>query len=404
MVYIDLLSLYAGYQQDVRHITLANSITVECEGSASIPPLKYEPGDVLYVRPRNPPDAVAEVAAYFGLAESDPLTIAPGLGVPKNSSLPWPFRCGRTPTVREVLEQYLDIRAVPRRYFFELLSTFAADPREADRLRELASAEGLDDLLAYCNRVRRTSVEVLRDFPSAARAHDLVKYLLDFFRPMQPRAFSIASAAQVKPDRIEIAAAIVQYKTRMLALRVGVCTSWLATLDPKAADTADVWIERGTFRVPHWSTPLVMVGPGTGCAPFRACIQARSAAAKDAGSTTTNVLFFGNRKQHGDFLFGEEWGEYQASGALSLFTAFSRDQPAKIYVQHRIKEQGKLLWDLISSQGATLLVAGSSKRMPTDVRMAFMDVVAEHGRMRDDNASIYLDKMERESRLQFETW
>lgn len=145
--------------QDVRHVTFET-------GEA----LPHAPGDVLYMMPRNPPGLVAEVAAMFGVAETDAILLAvePGGAGP---AVPPFFTDGSgspvARTVQAVLAEYLDIQAVPRRYFFELLSTFASDPREAERLRELNSAEGQDDLYSYCNRVRRTSIEALRDFPSA---------------------------------------------------------------------------------------------------------------------------------------------------------------------------------------------------------------------------------------------
>jgi sulfite reductase alpha subunit-like flavoprotein len=148
-----------GHFQDVRHITLAT-------GSA----LQHVPGDVLYIMPKNPPALVAEVAGYFGLSHDTLLRLDPEPGG-AGPAVPAYFTdtSGR-PVARSamaVLTEYLDIQAVPRRYFFELLASFATDLREAERLRELCSAEGQDDLLAYCNRMKRTSIEALRDFPSA---------------------------------------------------------------------------------------------------------------------------------------------------------------------------------------------------------------------------------------------
>jgi len=193
----------------------------------------------------------------------------------------------------------------------------------------------------------------------------------------------------------------------MAAPRVGVCTSWLMGLQPGGGTRLSVWAGAGTFKVPPWDVPLIMVGPGTGCAPFRAILQHRVAEAEQAGGgPTVNVLFFGNRNQDGDFLHRHEWEEYERRGVLRLHTAFSRDQDHKVYVQHRMAEQSAALWELLDSHGAVCMVAGNSKRMPTDVREALRDAAEKHGGMTTEAADKYLNVLEgpRVRRLQFETW
>lgn len=200
--------------------------------------------------------------------------------------------------------------------------------------------------------------------------------------------------------------AIVEYKTRIAAPRVGVCTSWLAQL-PAGRDTrVHLWVGPGTFAVPRWDVPLIMVGPGTGCAPFLAVLQHRVAEAAKVGGSTENVLFFGNRNREGDFLHREAWEGFERRGTLRLHTAFSRDQDHKVYVQHRIVEQGAELWELLSSKSAVCLVAGNSKRMPIDVREALCTVIATHGDMTNDAAEAFLASLEspKVRRVQFETW
>lgn len=178
-----------------------------------------------------------------------------------------------------------------------------------------------------------------------------VEYLLELFRPIQPRAFSISSAEQAYPSEVHLTVAVVRYSTRMSTPRVGLCSNWLSKLS--IGEKVPLWVSSGTFKLPPANTPLVMVGPGTGCAPFRSCIQYRISI-----GSPINVLFFGNRKQDGDFLHGVEWNDYTEKGLLSLHTAFSRDQPDKIYVQHRMKESSAMLWGMIESRSATVMVAG----------------------------------------------
>eukprot|EP00038_Savillea_parva_P027602 m.60508 g.60508 ORF g.60508 m.60508 type:complete len:636 (+) comp7959_c0_seq1:250-2157(+) len=388
--------------QDVRHVTLATR-----DGSA----VAHEPGDVLNLMPHNPPHLVAEMASLFGLGLDDTVVLAPEPGGAGPAVPPFFLDAMGQPisrTVRDVLTQYLDIQAVPRRYFFELLASFATDLREAERLRELCSAEGQEDMYAYSNRVRRTSIEALRDFPSA-REGLKTEYMFDLFRPLLPRAFSIASAHVVKPHEIDLTIAIVEYKTRLSTPRLGVCTSWIKSLSPDDRPVVHAWVARGTLQVPPWTVPLVIVGPGTGCAPFRSIVQHRVAQACRAGegaAATVNVLFFGNRHQEGDYLHREDWEGFQQQGALQVHTAFSRDQDHKIYVQHRMVEQGAALWDLIDRRGAVCLVAGNAKRMPVDVRDALCTVAKTHGHMTDEAAESYVAKLEtpKVRRVQFETW
>eukprot|EP00053_Salpingoeca_punica_P017154 m.164227 g.164227 ORF g.164227 m.164227 type:complete len:343 (-) comp17130_c0_seq2:233-1261(-) len=302
-------------------------------------------------------------------------------------------------TVRSVLQNYLNISSVPRRYFFQLLSVFAPEPREAERLAEFASAAGQDDMLNYCTRAKRTCLEVLQDFPST-RGHVPVESLFDLFPPLQPRSFSIASSLQQHPGRIQLAVAIVNYQTIMHKPRVGVFTSWLAELDPTSeSHYMDIWLQKGTFQLPAPTVPLVMIGPGTGVAPFRSIIEQRL-----AQQATDTVLFFGNRNRAADFLFGEEMQRYADAGSLTLFTAFSRDQEQKVYVQHVMREQQALLWELIGRRKAVVLLAGNAKRMPIDVENALAFVFEHQGGMSAVDARAYLAAMTKEGRFQTETW
>ncbi|CAG8751863.1 6658_t:CDS:2, partial [Funneliformis mosseae] len=132
-------------------------------------------------------------------------------------------------TLRKLFENYLDIFSTPRRSFFEFLSFFTTDENQTEKLREFCSAEGQDDLYAYNQRVRRTIVEVLQDFPSAKIQ---LEYILDMFPELQPRQFSISSSSKVHPGQIHLTVAIVQYKTRLQKPRRGVCTKWMSRLKP----------------------------------------------------------------------------------------------------------------------------------------------------------------------------
>lgn len=260
--------------------------------------------------------------------------------------------------------------------------------------------EGQEELHSYCNRPRRTALEVLSDFPHTT-SQIKVDYLLDLFPEIQPRSFSIASSLQAHPQRLQIILAVVKYKTKMYKPRTGLCSTWLASLDPTQGDVfVPLWVKKGTLRFPaDPDTPVIMVGPGTGVAPFRSALQERAAEGKN-----NNVLFFGCRSETKDFYFQSEWARMVEDGQLSLFTAFSRDQEEKVYVQQRVREQAALLWELLGNKGGCFYIAGNAKEMPASVMDAVKDMFQQEGGMSAQDAQLRLDSMEKTGKLQTETW
>eukprot|EP01134_Creolimax_fragrantissima_P002250 CFRG2250T1 len=386
--------------QDVRHIVL------------DTPSINYRPGDVCVVRPYNPPALVewfidylgVDACAQFILTQADNFV-----------NFPPPHLLPDGASVRFLLTHYLDLHAKPRgRYFFELLSHFAESEREVERLRQLSMPENLDELYDYCYRVKRTPQEVFTDFPSL-RGNVPLSYLFDLFPAIQPRQFSIASSPTAYPNQVHLCAAIVTYQTRITAPRIGLCTNMLK--HTKVGDHLKIWIVRGTICMPKQNhTPMLMIGPGTGVAPFRSFIGERLGSPEQAnkscltiegaasGSKGQCMLVFGNRKRDKDFLFNEDWAAYEKSGGLDLITAFSRDQTEKVYVQQQMMRRGEEIWDLIQSAGAYIYVCGNSKRMPDDVKKAIEHIVATHAPMAKEEAEAYVEQLETVRRLQLETW
>ncbi|KAG7221222.1 hypothetical protein INR49_017439 [Caranx melampygus] len=370
--------------QDVRHIEF------DITGSN----IKFGAGDVVMMHPCNAPEDVQQFCQLLTLDPEASFTLRPT----DNTAVP--VRLPQPCTVRHLVESYLDIAAVPCRSFFEMLSTFATNDLEQEKLIEFSSAAGQSELHSYCNLPRRTALEVLADFPHTT-AQLRVDYLLDLFPEIQPRSFSIASSLQAHPHRLQILVAVVRYKTKMFKPRRGLCSTWLASLDPTQGEVCvPLWVKKGTLRFPSdKDTPVIMVGPGTGVAPFRSAIQERTAEGK-----TGNVLFFGCRSESRDFYFRSEWEEMMKAGQLTLFTAFSRDQEDKVYVQHRVKENSKLLWDLIANQSACFYIAGNAKQMPASVSDALKEVFEKEGGMSAREAQQIFDTMETTGRIQCETW
>uniref|UniRef100_A0A672FQ65 NADPH-dependent diflavin oxidoreductase 1 n=1 Tax=Salarias fasciatus TaxID=181472 RepID=A0A672FQ65_SALFA len=356
--------------------------------------MEFTAGDVVMMRPRNSAEDVRQFCELLRLRPDSVFTLS------ATGSAAVPSRLPRPCTVRHLVESYLDVAAVPRRSFFELLASFASNELERDKLAEFSSAAGQDELHGYCNRPRRTALEVLADFPHTT-AELKADYLLDLFPEIQPRSFSIASSLQAHPNRLHILVAVVQYRTKLYRPRRGLCSSWLASLDPAEGEVSvPLWVKKGSLRFPvQKERPVIMVGPGTGVAPFRAALQERIAEGK-----TANVLFFGCRSESKDFYFRTEWEDMRSAGHLVLFTAFSRDQEEKVYVQHRVRENAALLWDLVANQNACFYIAGNAKQMPASVRDALKEVFQQEGRLTAEQAQEMLEAMERTGRFQSETW
>ncbi|KAG0133679.1 hypothetical protein HOY82DRAFT_255413 [Tuber indicum] len=386
-----------SHWQDVRHITIS------VPGSSA----RWAPGDTVTLLPKNFPEDVEEFLVCQGFTDiaDHPLGF---MRIPNPAvESPLPGRLVQPLTLRTLLTHHLDLTSIPRRAFFGMIANFTDNPVHKERILEFTNPEYLDELYDYTTRPRRSILEVLQEFSSVKIP---INRLIDVIPVMRARAFSVASSNtghspgsfDEKID-LEILVAIVKYKTIIKKTRQGVCTRWLASL--KEGDPISVVFQHGTL-VPHSTTelynkPTVMIAPGTGVAPMRALLRERIF---DKGHYLKNTLIFGCRGKDTDFFFQEEWVELVRRDFLRLNTAFSRDQPAKRYVQHVILEQAGHLWERIFKQGAVVYVCGSSGNMPIAVREALIKVFQEKGEWEKEVAVAYLAHMEKEGRFRQETW
>jgi sulfite reductase (NADPH) flavoprotein alpha-component len=220
--------------------------------------------------------------------------------------------------------------------------------------------------------------------------------LTAIFRKLPPRLYSIASSPLAHPDQVHLTVAAVRYETHGRS-RKGVCSTYLADL-VKPGDHAEVFVQPNkNFRLPaDGSVPIIMVGPGTGIAPFRAFVEHRAA----LGGSGKNWLFMGDQHYLYDFLYQLEWQEYLKNGSLHrLDVAFSRDQPEKVYVQHRMKERAKDLYAWLE-QGAHFYVCGDASRMAADVHEALVSTVETQGGKSREAAEAYLEDLKKSKRYQ----
>merc|ERR1719295_1135288 len=201
-------------------------------------------------------------------------------------------------TMRFAVKHYFDIQSIPKRYFFELLSHFTTDEMEREKFVEFTTAEGQQDLYDYCNRPRRNILEVLYDFRHTT-PNIPVEYLWDLIPPIKPRSFSIASSPNYHGDVLELLVAVVNYRTVLKSPRRGLCSTWISRL--RAGDIVNITTKRGTLVFPPAPVPVVMVGPGTGVAPFRSFLLQNPPEQRNC------LLYFGSRNREADFFFESDW-------------------------------------------------------------------------------------------------
>ncbi|GAA5973540.1 hypothetical protein JCM11641_007108 [Rhodosporidiobolus odoratus] len=381
------------WYQDVRAVELEIEGIDESERAQL-----YTAGDVLEIRPQNSKEEVDRFltsARWEDIADDVYLVTPSNLDQPLPPHLPTPFRT----TVRYLLTYELDISSVPRLSFFEWLAGFSEGDME-EKLRWFCEPAGQDDLIEYTHRPRRTTNEVMYEFRAAKIPPE---YIFDLLPPIQARGFSIASSPASHSGKIDLLVAIVTYRTTLSVPRRGLTTSYLASL-PLGSRLPIRFDTSGLLKLPPGTAPLIMVGPGTGVAPFRALMEERQrVGAKD------NLLFFGCRSESKDFYFRKEWEKMVENGELTLSVAPSRDQENKIYVQHRIPDYAAQIWDYFQL-GGYLYLCGSSTNMPKAVKKAILRVFASEGGMwvnadgTGGEAERYWERLEREGRIVEETW
>lgn len=352
-------------QKDTQHFSVSLS------GSG----LTYKCGDSLGVYPVNNPKAVDALLTAAGFSGNESITI------PKDTS---------SMSLREALSKRLSLNA-PTYKFVQCLHDRATDAgQKSDLASKLVEADA-EKKKSWIEQ--REFVDLFTEYPSAKIS---AQELVELQRKLMPRLYSISSAPSKYPQEIHLTVAVVRYETNGRA-REGVCSTYLA--DRARMNEADlpIFVAESHFGLPaNDDAPVIMVGPGTGVAPFRSFVMDRAT----RGAKGKNWLFFGDQRREHDFLYADEWADYLKSGVLTkLDCAFSRDQAQKIYVQDRMKENAAVLWRWIQ-EGAYFYVCGDAKRMAKDVDATLHAIVAEQGKMTPEAAVEWVKQFKKDGRYQ----
>ncbi|KAL1428458.1 hypothetical protein MTO96_002832 [Rhipicephalus appendiculatus] len=287
------------------------------------------------------------------------------------------------------------------------ISEYATNEEEKKKLKMMSSSsdEGKSLYKQWVLNDCRSVVHILEDLPSARPPLD---HLLELMPRLQARYYSISSSPKVHPDSIHMTAVKVEYETPTKRINHGVATGWLALKRPDngTQPTLPVYVRRSQFKLPSRpQIPIVMVGPGTGLAPFRGFIQERDFLRREGKPVGEAVLYFGCRKKEEDYLYQEELEEYLANGTLTkLYLAFSRDQPHKVYVTHLLRQNKDEVWDLIGKKNGHFYICGDARNMARDVHEILLEIFRENGNMTEDEAVSYLKRMESQRRYSADVW
>ncbi len=318
--------------------------------------LEYRPGDSLAIIPANSPQAVGQVLEAGGFAAGETVEL----------------KGGETKPLGDVFATDLNITGITKNVL-KKYNAFA----QSEKLESLLDPDNkaaLDDYLGG-----REVIDMIADFPvPGLAASDFCGTL----RKLLPRLYSIASSSKAHPGEVHLTVAVLRYNSHGRD-REGVCSSYTADRVNEGG-TMPVFLHYDKkFKLPEdGATPIIMVGPGTGIAPFRAFVEERAA----TGAIGKSWLFFGDQHRATDYLYGDEWDRYLAEGRLSrIDLAFSRDQAEKVYVQHRMLEHGAELYTWLRN-GAVFYVCGDASRMAKDVHEALISIAEkEGGKSREDS-------------------
>jgi len=340
-----------GSNKDTRHIV----VNLGASG------INYVPGDSLGVIPRNFPKTVDDLLPHLGLDPATPVELPTG-----------------AVALRDLLINQYILNRVSKKFVKAVLEKLPEGAKKTQLAEIVGNEEAFDDYV-----FTRDYTDVLIEYPVCFA----VMEFLPLANKIAPRLYSIASSPKAHPGEVHLTVAVVVYHTHGRQ-KYGIASGYLGHGQELNKDEIPVYIQPTKhFHMPPGDKNIIMVGPGTGIAPFRAFLEERAI----DGATGKNWLFFGDQKKSTDFLYEAEFLEMQRKGILTkLDTAFSRDQAEKIYVQNRMTENGAELWKWLQ-EGAYFYVCGDAKRMARDVHQTLIDIAQQQGGMTPEAAKEYIE-------------
>ncbi|XP_017485883.1 PREDICTED: NADPH--cytochrome P450 reductase-like [Rhagoletis zephyria] len=362
--------------------------------------LRYEAGDHVAVYPQNNTELVEKLGKLCGANLDTVFTLR---NLDEDSSKKNPFPCPTT--YRAALTYYVDITSTPRTHVLKEISDYATNEEQKEQLKKMSSSsdEGKALYSEWIIKSCRSIVHVLEDMDSVKPPID---HLLELLPRLQARYYSISSSPKLYPDSIHITAVVVEYETKTGRTNRGVATSWLKEKELLTGPTIPVFVRRSQFRLPNKpQVPIIMIGPGTGLAPFRGFVQERQWMISENKPVGDTIIYFGCRKKSEDYLYQEELEKYCETKAITkLYLAFSRDQDHKVYVTHLLKQNMKETWDIIGEKNGHIYICGDARSMAKEVKEIILETIQTQGNKSKQEAEDYLKRMESQRRYSADVW
>ena len=360
--------------------------------------MTYRPGDHLCLLPVNGEGAVLRVELQCGFQPDAHVRLRATAG--RQS----PFPTGGPLPVRRILGEFVELQAVATRRQIETMAAATRCPVTRPRLEALAGL-GPDGPDVYRNEVflkRRSVIELLEEHPACELTFAAYLEMLPL---LAPRYYSIASSPAVSPGVCAVTVGVVEGPARSgQGLYHGVCSCHLAHLPQGAVIQATIRETKAGFRLPEDpATPLIMIGPGTGLAPFRGFLQDRAAQRAAGVETGPGMLFFGCRHPDQDYIYRDELEAFAGEGLMALHVAFSRHDGRKTYVQDLIRQHGAEVWALVEA-GAKIFVCGDGSRMEPDVKRALTEICADRRGIDREAAQAWMAQMAADDRYVLDVW
>jgi len=377
--------------RELQSVDASNRSTRHVEVTLA-PGMTYQPGDHLSVVPRNADELVGRVLRRFGFGADTQIRLQSS--AQEHSQLP----IGTPVNLRKLLGDTLELQTPASRKDVSTLARYTECPKSAPALTALAG----DDYKSQVQMKRVSVLDLLERFPACELPFGV---FLELMPMLTPRYYSISSSPRQNADQCSITVGVVSDPALSgNGTFNGVCSNFLARADEGQSILASLRDTTDGFRLPEDpSLPIIMVGPGTGIAPFRGFLQER-AALKDAGQTLGEaILFFGCRHPDQDFIYREELEGFAKDGIADLHVAFSRQEKSKVYVQDKIREQRDAVWALID-KGAKIFVCGDGSRMEPDVRRALTLIYSEEKDVSAEAADLWMEQMLADNRYVLDVW
>ncbi len=359
----------------------------------------YLPGDYLGVLPRNSDDLVRRVAARFKLEPSARLRIV------SNSTSKSFLPVDQPIEVATLLRGYLDVQDVATRSQIQVLAEYAECPPERQRLLALAGDDA-DSAALYRREILDRHISVLDLLEENQSCSLPFNIYLEFLPPLKPRYYSISSSPMVDPHQCSVTVGVLDAPARSGHGRYqGVCSTYLALQGEGATIEGFIKNPSTQFRLPaDPTTPIIMVGTGTGLAPYRGFLEERAELQKNGQSLGPALLFFGCRNPEQDYLYENELRDFEQTGIGSVVCAFSRqDNQPRMYVQDAIKAHADDVWSLLES-GAVIYVCGDASRMAPDVRRAFASLYQDKQGVDQAAADAWVSELVNQQRYAADVW